>query len=299
RAKLKTVERPLKVKRSATDEGLGDAISPFDVTRPEQHLSNSVADHVHFFQQLDWSATRLGPLSTWSPILRRWVNFIMTDPRGSTLWWGPKHVCIYNAEYARLIADKHPYAMDMTVREVWPDRAETQFEVKELFTVRGGGVSGAYGDWSIIPISGDDGNLGFFNSSGDLTNYVQHERQISTLMTVEKETSLAKDLNSFSKRILSGLESNEREAPFAALYSSMSRNCSARSSASTGIIDMESILASRSWEWQGTTGTASIADAFPEYIRSEWAEEYISHSFRTHITNGQIQIFDLEPGLLI
>ena len=73
-AKLKTVERPLKVKRSATGEGLGDAISPFDVTRPEQHSSNPVSDHVHFFQQLDWSATPLGPLSTWSPILRRWVN---------------------------------------------------------------------------------------------------------------------------------------------------------------------------------------------------------------------------------
>lgn len=44
-------------------------------------------EHVRFFKSADWGASHLGPLSTWSTVLRVHVFTLMADSRAATLYW--------------------------------------------------------------------------------------------------------------------------------------------------------------------------------------------------------------------
>lgn len=43
--------------------------------------------HVNLFKSKNWSATSLGPLESWSQMLRQMTHFVMSDPRPATLFW--------------------------------------------------------------------------------------------------------------------------------------------------------------------------------------------------------------------
>jgi len=43
--------------------------------------------HRHFFKDIDWSATALGPLKHWSAHLRQMVRFLMSDYRPAYMFW--------------------------------------------------------------------------------------------------------------------------------------------------------------------------------------------------------------------
>lgn len=43
--------------------------------------------HTDLFKAFDWSQTPLGPLSSWSPYLRRMTCFLMADSRPSSMYW--------------------------------------------------------------------------------------------------------------------------------------------------------------------------------------------------------------------
>ncbi len=70
---------------------------------------------------LDWSATPLGPISTWPQSLRTSVSICLNSSFPILIWWGPHLVKIYNDAYATIIADKHPRALGSPGREVWPE----------------------------------------------------------------------------------------------------------------------------------------------------------------------------------
>ena len=44
-------------------------------------------DHVHFFRNVNWCATDLGPTATWSTALRMYTHMAMSDSRAATLYW--------------------------------------------------------------------------------------------------------------------------------------------------------------------------------------------------------------------
>lgn len=43
--------------------------------------------HTNFFLDIDWSATELGPLQSWSYRLRQMTIFLMSDPRPAAMYW--------------------------------------------------------------------------------------------------------------------------------------------------------------------------------------------------------------------
>ena len=49
---------------------------------------------------LDWSATPLGPISSWSPSLRTTVGIVLESRNPMFLWWGPELVQLYNDAYS-------------------------------------------------------------------------------------------------------------------------------------------------------------------------------------------------------
>ena len=73
----------------------------------------------------DWSSTPLGPAEAWSPSLRMMVSFLLANRFPLLLWWGPDYISIYNDAYRPILGDKHPAALGMPFREVWPEVAET------------------------------------------------------------------------------------------------------------------------------------------------------------------------------
>lgn len=45
------------------------------------------SEHTQTFESVDWSATALGPLETWSDSLRQMTRLLMSDSRAAALFW--------------------------------------------------------------------------------------------------------------------------------------------------------------------------------------------------------------------
>jgi hypothetical protein len=69
-------------------------------------------------REKDWSATPLGPISTWPQSLRTTVSLCLASNFPINIIWGPEAVQIYNDGYRIVCGDKHPAAMGMDYR-VW------------------------------------------------------------------------------------------------------------------------------------------------------------------------------------
>jgi len=69
----------------------------------------------------DWSRTAIGPIEGWSPSLRMMVNFLLANRFPLLLWWGPDYISIYNDAYRPILGKRHPWALGMPFRDVWPE----------------------------------------------------------------------------------------------------------------------------------------------------------------------------------
>ena len=88
-------------------------------------LFEAAGDLREAYGRVDWSATALGPLPSWSPTLTSTVRMAMRTRFPITLFWGPDHHMIYNEAYVPLIADKHPDALGAPARDVFPEIWDT------------------------------------------------------------------------------------------------------------------------------------------------------------------------------
>jgi len=73
--------------------------------------------------EFDWSATSLGAIAGWSPVLRNTVELILRSPVPMVTMWGLDGVMIYNDGYALIAAERHPSQLGVPVRASWPDEA--------------------------------------------------------------------------------------------------------------------------------------------------------------------------------
>src|SRR6476661_797867 len=70
-------------------------------------------------RSLDWGATPIGPIESWSPALRMMVRFLLANRFPLLLWWGPQYVSIYNDAYRPILGTKHPKALGQPVSQCW------------------------------------------------------------------------------------------------------------------------------------------------------------------------------------
>ena len=73
------------------------------VKNPEGELSQ----HVIFARSVDWSATPLGDMSTWSREFRQIACLLMANPHPAALFWGDELTVIYNKAYADRKLNSH------------------------------------------------------------------------------------------------------------------------------------------------------------------------------------------------
>src|SRR5471032_1229425 len=69
----------------------------------------------------DWSMTALGEPNKWSPSLKLIVEIMTASGFPMAVRWGPEFILIYNDGYRAILADKHPWALGLPFRIVWPE----------------------------------------------------------------------------------------------------------------------------------------------------------------------------------
>lgn len=69
----------------------------------------------------DWSNSPLGDADGWPPSLTLVVNLVLASGFPMAVRWGSDFVMIYNDGYRPILGDKHPQALGLPFREVWPE----------------------------------------------------------------------------------------------------------------------------------------------------------------------------------
>jgi PAS domain S-box-containing protein len=106
---------------------------------------------------LDWAATSLGPVTTWSPTFRAIVRMCLESPFPVNLWCGPDRILIYNDGYRRVLGAKHPQALGRPGFEVW---AEIVADIEPMFAQIDAGGPPIYAEDAAFVMTRSDGASG-------------------------------------------------------------------------------------------------------------------------------------------
>jgi signal transduction histidine kinase/CheY-like chemotaxis protein len=72
-------------------------------------------------EAVDWAATPLGGVSTWSPALRTMVGMSLRNHFPLILWWGRDFIQIYNDAFSAILAGKHPRSLAQPAAACWAE----------------------------------------------------------------------------------------------------------------------------------------------------------------------------------
>ena len=124
------------------------------------------------------------------------------------VFWGPELVAIYNDAYVPMLGAKHPAAMGMPLRDIWPeiwdqigpmlhgvvDSAQaTWHEDQPLLLERSGFLEEAYFTYSFSPIRGDAGEVaGVFTAVHETSKRVLGTRRLEALAALGERAGRAR-----------------------------------------------------------------------------------------------------------
>ena len=84
----------------------------------------------------NWSATSLGPIESWSTVLKTLVALMLNSRQPMFIAWGPDQNWLYNDAFIPIAGRKHPDCLGLPAGEVW---AEAWADLEPLFAqVRAG-----------------------------------------------------------------------------------------------------------------------------------------------------------------
>jgi PAS domain-containing protein len=249
--------------------------------------------HVQLVRSIDWAATTLGPMSSWSAEFRQMVNLLMIHPHPAALFWGNDMTVIYNEAYRDGVAGrKHPDLLGTGFRgpfaELWeevsPIFAECArtgqaiaMENQMLPIERHGFLEETYFTWSCTPIYGGTSRiLGFYNAPFETTTEQIGNRRMKTLRTLGEKVALARTVKEFWARVLEGLDENHFDVPFALLYSVIDVDDGESSSHSSS----GSSMSMKSCVFEGGLGIPKGHPAAPLQLDLKRSREGFIPSFR-------------------
>lgn len=207
--------------------------SPFDTESDQWTQFLPDIEHVSLFKETDWAATPLGPLSTWSTMLRIYTCNVMADSKPAILYMGPLKVSIYNEAFILLAGKLHPRGLmgvpfgvafkeiDDHMAPVFASAEATgrasDVNEMEMFVERNDFVEEAYFTGTFTPLRGLSGEImGFYNVVHEITRLAINERRRTMLDRMEAPPS--GNMSNLASYIIPGLESNPRDIPMALLY---------------------------------------------------------------------------------
>jgi hypothetical protein len=167
-------ETLIDLKKTREESSTPERHGPFDCTL--ENPPEVMSDHVRNFRSIDWAATSLGPMKSWSLQLRCIVNMMMNDHNPAVLFWGDEVIMIYNEAYIQLISLLHP-CMGQSARVAastyWPlfqpivDHIYATGETVSnrdmpLFLDRHGFLEETFFSFQFIPVLDSDGHVSGF-----------------------------------------------------------------------------------------------------------------------------------------
>ena len=119
-----------------------------DENRAKQPDPSTKNEMVRLIASKAWSATALGPMDSWSPSLKLIVGIMTASGFPMAVRWGPEFILIYNDGYRSILADKHPWALGLPFRVVWPEVGSELLPLQEA--ILAGESHGVYSeDWPL------------------------------------------------------------------------------------------------------------------------------------------------------
>ena len=188
------------------------------------------------YDQVDWSATPLGPQASWPALLRLVVDLCLDSEFPVQISWGPDLLVLYNDAYIPLLgAEKHPWALGRPASEVgpdlWPASDQHSREVMEtgrayhsgdqqLIINRHGYPEEAYFTFSLSAIRDAEGKIvGLFNAITETTQHILYERRLQVLRRLGTLSITADDsLASTCRAAVEVIGKNRKSVPFAAVF---------------------------------------------------------------------------------
>ena len=108
----------------------------------------------------DWSKTALGDTNNWSPSLKLIVGIMTASGFPMAVRWGPEFILIYNDGYRSILADKHPWALGLPFRVVWPEVVSELIPLQEA--ILAGESPGVYSEDRPLTIRHELGDGAFY-----------------------------------------------------------------------------------------------------------------------------------------
>ncbi|MDP1627769.1 PAS domain S-box protein [Parvibaculum sp.] len=93
-------------------------------------LTGSEASEI--IASFDWSATPLGPVSSWPASMKSTLGLILRSPVPIVTLWGEDGIMIYNDAYSVFAGGRHPELFGSKVREGWPEVADFNDNVMKV-----------------------------------------------------------------------------------------------------------------------------------------------------------------------
>lgn len=228
-------------------------------------------------RSLDWSATPLGPVESWSPALRTMVRTMLANRLPMLLWWGPRYISIYNDPYRPMLGNKHPWALGQPVSECWKEiwhilkpLIDTPFhggpatwnEDLQLIINRLGFAEETH--WLIayspVPDESAAGGIGgVLATVHEISEKVVGERRLRTLRDLAAECKGAKSELAVCRSAAKILAGNPHDVPFAMIYRLPAGKDIARLEAAAGI-EPGSAASPASVRLQAGAGIWSLAE---------------------------------------
>ncbi len=213
----------------------------------------------NLIRSLDWAATPIGPMDSWSPALRMMVRFLLANRFPLLLWWGPQYVSIYNDPYRPVLGNKHPWALGQPVSTCWSEiwhilrpLIDTPFnggpatwnEDIGLEINRHGFVEETHFTIAYSPVPDETaatGIGGVLATVHEITEKIVAERRVVALRDLGARVGDAKtveDACAIAARTLSG---HSKDVPFVLLYLIDADRRHARLAGASGVEGHESI----------------------------------------------------------
>lgn len=209
-----------------------DGVPDWTAVEPRGKLS----EHMLFARNVNWGATPLGSMETWSVEFRAVANLVMRNPHPAALFWGEELTMLYNEAYTNEVAgNKHPDLMGTgfsgPFSELWDgvapifrECARTGKSIRKendyLPIERYGYLEETFYSWSFTPMYGESGRIaGFYNAPFETTYQTISHRRLQTLRQIGEKLAETRSIKHFWQCVLGGLQDNPFEVPFALLYS--------------------------------------------------------------------------------
>jgi signal transduction histidine kinase/chemotaxis response regulator CheB len=178
------------------------------------------------YRQIDWAASPLGPVESWSPELKATVRLVLSSPIPMVSRWGPKQVLFYNDSHAPALGAHHPAAAGSTTlhcssRDLY-DRAlgtgEAFAEQNKRFELSfHGRPEEHYFTIAVLPVASDSGVEGTLNLFVETTDDVLAKRRMQTLGKLAAASRSASLTEAYTA-LLASFDDNPYDLPFVVAY---------------------------------------------------------------------------------